>query len=238
MSNKLIEFTEKLWESNRIGEKVAIEIKEKLNVEVSIKIIIEEIIFDLYVFDDKCNYIKVYVNYEENKEVKDYVKEILTNLQEEQYTYYKASKIERDIKQHLEKWKAMGIEIYEGDIWIDGKNINILDIDDWKINEDLKMIHLTWEDKNCLITIDDYGVVVEWFDKDEYEKMKQEEEKYNEVIEGIKEVINDLKAEDKKKKDIEFAKCVERLIKKEMLEKSNELDEHFERFKLMNNIKF
>lgn len=227
------ELERKLNEVDVVAKEIAMEIRRKLYVNVRNSNSTEKIILDFLVFDDKNDYIKVYIEYDKNKTVKDYVKDILEDLQNEEYTYYQADKMERDINSYL---SGTGIRVYEGDIFVNGEAISILDIEDYKIDE--RTLHLIWSDEECLITFGGFETIIEWFDKDEYEKMKQEERKYNQVIEELKEVINALKAEDKKKKDIETAKCLERLINKGMLEKSKELNKDFERFRIINEIRF
>ena len=125
----------------KVANKVKAKIANALDCKVDVCYSDSEIIFDLYLVENehgeksKYDYFKFYVEYEEDKKVLDYLKNIIEMISEEEYDYYEADDFERAFKEFVSNFEIDNSNIYEGDIYIKGykaikiKNIKNYDFD-------------------------------------------------------------------------------------------------------------
>lgn len=88
-----------------------------------------ELFFDMYL-GSKYDYFKIVVPYSKDKTVKEYLLEVVDKTLKEDYTYYRATELEKKLIDYIEENKIKNAWIYEGELNIeaDGYTLDPIDL--------------------------------------------------------------------------------------------------------------
>lgn len=87
-----------------------------------------KLLFDMYL-DSKYDYFKIVIPYSKDKTVEEYLLEVVDKTLKDDYTYYRATELEKKLIDYIEENKIKNAWIYEGELNIDVKGYTLDPID-------------------------------------------------------------------------------------------------------------
>lgn len=207
--NDLSERTRRLWEVKKIAKEISYVLLKRNEVSYTP----EDITFSIYDIKNKdlgeFDYIKISVKYEPRKSIFDYKREIERKIFKKEYEICRASKIKTDIIEFLNEIKANNIEVVEEKLIIDKyQYIDLIDVEDYKLDKKFKTISLMLEDEKWNLIIRGNQVIIECSDIDDLEECEdckiysKEIDELNEIIKEKDELIDKLEKEKKEILDV------------------------------------
>lgn len=88
----------------------------------------KELLFDIYI-DSKYDYFKIVVGYDEDKTIAEYLLEISDKAIKGDYTYYRATDLEKKLIDYIEENDIKNAWVHEGELNIDVKGYTLDPID-------------------------------------------------------------------------------------------------------------